>query len=43
MWSALIAMRQAGQTFLVTVDRGCAKFDGVGESPLYPFMHLLLR
>jgi hypothetical protein len=43
MWYALIAMRQAGQTLLVTVDRGCAKFDWVGESPLYPFMHLLLR
>jgi hypothetical protein len=28
---------------LVTVDRGFAKFDWVGESPLYPFMHLLLR
>jgi hypothetical protein len=43
MWYALIAMRQAGQTLLVTVDRGFAKFDWVGESPLYPFMHLLLR
>ena len=38
MWYALIAMRQAGQTLLVTVDRGFAKFDWV-ESPLYPFMH----
>jgi len=43
MWYALIVMRQAGQTLLVTVDRGFAKFDWVGESPLYPFMHLLLR
>jgi hypothetical protein len=43
MWYALIAMRQAGQTLLVTVDRGFAKFAWVGESPLYPFMHLLLR
>jgi hypothetical protein len=43
MWYALIAMRQAGQTLLVTVDRGFAKFDWVGASPLYPFMHLLLR
>ena len=43
MWYALIAMRQAGQTLLVAVDRGFAKFDWVGESPLYPFMHLLLR
>jgi hypothetical protein len=43
MWYALIAMRQAGQTLLVTVDRGFAKFGWVGASPLYPFMHLLLR
>ena len=43
MWYALIAMRQAGQTLLVAVDRGFAKFDWVGDSPLYPFMHLLLR
>jgi hypothetical protein len=43
MWYALIAMRQAGQTLLIAVDRGFAKFDWVGESPLYPFMHLLLR
>ena len=43
MWYALIAMRQAEQTLLVAVDRGFAKFDWVGESPLYPFMHLLLR
>jgi len=43
MWYALIAMRQAGQTLLVAVDRGFAKFDWVGASPLYPFMHLLLR
>ena len=43
MWYALIAMRQAGQTWLVTVDRGFAKFDWVGEAPLYPCMHLLLR
>jgi hypothetical protein len=43
MWYALIAMRQTGQTLLVTVDRGFAKFAWVGESPLYPFMHLLLR
>src|SRR5215468_9306021 len=43
MWYALIAMRQAGQTLLVTVDRGFAKFGWVGESPLYSFMHLLLR
>jgi hypothetical protein len=43
MWYALIAMRQAGQTLLVAVDRGFAKFDWVGEAPLYPFMHLLLR
>jgi len=43
MWYALIAMRQAGQTLLVVVDRGFAKFDWVGASPLYPFMHLLLR
>jgi hypothetical protein len=43
MWYALIAMRQAGQTLLVAVDRGFAQFDWVGESPLYPFMHLLLR
>jgi hypothetical protein len=43
MWYALIAMRQAGHTLLGTVDRGFAKFDWVGESPLYPFMHLLLR
>ena len=43
MWYALIAMRQAGQTLLGTVDRGCAKFDWVGASPLYPFIHLLLR
>ena len=34
MWYALIAMRQAGQTLLVTVDRGFAKFDWVGASPL---------
>jgi hypothetical protein len=43
MWYALIAMRQAGQTLLVAVDRGFAKFDWVGESPQYPFMHLVLR
>ena len=43
MWYALIAMRQAGQTLLVTVDRGFAKFDWVGEAPQYPFLHLLLR
>jgi hypothetical protein len=43
MWYALIAMRQAGQTLLVTVDRGFAKFAWGGASPLYPFMHLLLR
>jgi len=43
MWYALIAMRQAGQTLLVAVDRGFAKFDWVGAAPLYPFMHLLLR
>lgn len=43
MWYALIAMRQPGQTLLVAVDRGFAKFDGVGESSLYPFMHLLIR
>jgi hypothetical protein len=43
MWYALIAMRQAEQTLLVAVDRGFAKLDWVGESPLYPFMHLLLR
>ena len=43
MWYALIAMRQPGQTLLVAVDRGFAKFDWVGASPLYPFMHLLLR
>ena len=43
MWYALIAMRQAGQTLLVAVDRGFAKFAWVGASPLYPFMHLLLR
>lgn len=42
-WYALIARRQAGQTFLGTVDRGFAKFAWVGESPLYPFMHLLRR
>ena len=34
---------KAQQTLLVTVDRGFAKFDWVGASPLYPFMHLLLR
>ena len=34
LWYALIAMRQAGQTLLVTVDRGFAQFDWVGESPL---------
>src|SRR5215831_17252530 len=34
MWYALIAMRQAGQTLLVAVDRGFAKFDWVGASPL---------
>jgi hypothetical protein len=43
MWYALIAMRQPGQTLLVAVDRGFTKFDWVGASPLYPFMHLLLR
>jgi hypothetical protein len=43
MWYALIAMRQAGQTLLVTVDRGFAKFAWVGAAPLYPFMHLLIR
>jgi hypothetical protein len=43
MWYALIARRQAGQTLLVAVDRGFANFDWVGESPLYPCMHLLLR
>src|SRR5499425_1015564 len=43
MWYALIAMRQAGQTLLVAAYRGFAKFAWVGESPLYPFMHLLLR
>jgi hypothetical protein len=36
-------MRQAGQPLLVTVDRGFAKFAWVGASPLYPFMHLVLR
>jgi len=36
-------MRQAGQTLLVTVARGFAKFAWVGEAPLYPFMPLLLR
>src|SRR5215467_8898863 len=43
MGYARIAMRQAGQTLLVTVARGVAKFGWVGASPLYPFMHLLLR
>jgi hypothetical protein len=43
MWSALSAMRQAGHTFLGTVERGCAKCDWVGASPLYPFRPLLLR
>jgi hypothetical protein len=43
MWYARIAMRQAGQTLLVAVDRGFAKLDWVGAAPLYPFMHLLLR
>jgi len=43
MWYALIAMRQAGQTLLVTVDRGFAQFAWVGAAPLYPFMPLLLR
>lgn len=43
MWYALMAMRQEGQTLLVAVDRGFAKFDWVGESPQYPFMHLVLR
>lgn len=43
MWYALIAMRQEGQTFRVAVDRGFAKFDWIGESPLYPFMHLVVR
>jgi|SRR5215510_419297 len=36
-------MRQAGQTLLVTVARGVAKFAWVGAAPLYPFMPLLLR
>jgi hypothetical protein len=43
MWYALIAMRQEGQTLIVAVDRGFAKFAWVGESPLYPFMHLVIR
>jgi hypothetical protein len=43
MGYALIAMRQEGQTLLVAVDRGFAKVDWVGESPLYPFMHLVIR
>lgn len=43
MWYALIAMRQEGQTLLVAVDRGFAKFAWVGESPLYPWMHLVIR
>lgn len=43
MWYALIVMRQAGQTLLVAVDRGFAKFDWVGESTLYPFMHVVIR
>ena len=43
MWYALIAMRQAGQTLLVTVDRGFATCAWVGESPLYPFLPLLRR
>ena len=34
---------KAQQTLLVTVDRGFAKFDWVGEAPQYPFLHLLLR
>jgi hypothetical protein len=36
---ALIAMRQTGQTLIVAVDRGFAKFDWVRESPLSPLMH----
>src|SRR5215510_9150427 len=31
-------MRQAGQTLLVTVARGFAKFAWVGEAPLYPIL-----
>jgi len=43
MWYALIAMRQAGHTLFVTVDRGFAKFAWGGAAPLYPCMHLLSR
>jgi hypothetical protein len=43
LWYALIAMRQAEQTLLVAVDRGVATLDWVGEAPLSPFRHLLLR
>ncbi len=43
MWYALIAMRQEGQTLIIAADRGFAKFDWVGASRLYPFMHLVIR
>lgn len=43
IWYALIAMRQEGQTLIVAADRGFAKFDWIGESAFYPFMHLIIR
>lgn len=43
MWYALCALRLDGQTLRVVADRGFAKFDFIGKSPLYPYMHLVLR
>jgi len=43
MWYALEAMRRAEQTLYVVVDRGFAKLDWIGASPLYPSLRLLVR
>jgi hypothetical protein len=43
MWYALSAMRRQGQTLVVVVDRGFAKFAWLGHCPHYPWMHLVVR
>lgn len=43
MCYALCALRRPGQVLRVVVDRGFAKFDFIGKSPLYPDMYLIVR
>jgi hypothetical protein len=43
LWYGLSAMRREGQSLIVVADRGFAKFDFIGQSPLYPYIHLVVR